>query len=155
MKYLPGFSGISASKTSGAAIYKIMIIRNKWIYAEMLVKARPRYNGTPVSYTHLYTSHATNNGFFPFNFNFPAILAVVVVLPAPCRPAIIITVVACPGSSLISGAYTHLDVYKRQILISSIRAGLTMPIPVAMAFSIISSYNSSRLFSESFFESFR
>lgn len=29
MKYIPGFSGISASKTSGAAIYKIMLIRNK------------------------------------------------------------------------------------------------------------------------------
>ena len=29
MKYIPGFSGISASKTSGAAIYKIMLIKNK------------------------------------------------------------------------------------------------------------------------------
>lgn len=29
MKYILGFSGISALKTSGAAIYKIMLIMNK------------------------------------------------------------------------------------------------------------------------------
>ena len=29
MKYIPGFLGISALKTSGVAIYKIMLIRNK------------------------------------------------------------------------------------------------------------------------------
>ena len=29
IKYFPGFCGISASKTSGAAIYKIMLIRNR------------------------------------------------------------------------------------------------------------------------------
>ena len=49
-----------------------------------------------------YTSHATRSGFLPFNLYFPASFAVVVVLPAPWRPAIIITVTALPGWSLIS-----------------------------------------------------
>ena len=47
IKYILGFSGISALKTIGAATYKIMLIMNKWIYAERLVKARPKINGTP------------------------------------------------------------------------------------------------------------
>ena len=33
----------------------------------------------------------------PFNLSFPAIFAAAVVLPAPCRPHIMITVVALPG----------------------------------------------------------
>ena len=49
-----------------------------------------------------YTSQATSSGFLPFCFNLPAILAVVVVLPAPWRPTIIITVICCPGRSAIS-----------------------------------------------------
>ena len=52
-----------------------------------------------------YTSQATSKGFFPFSFTLPAILAVVVVLPAPCRPHIIRTVIALPGwyvSSVVS-----------------------------------------------------
>ena len=52
-----------------------------------------------------YTSQATSRGFFPFNLNFPASFAVVVVLPAPCRPHIIMTVTDFPGwkfSSVVS-----------------------------------------------------
>ena len=47
-------------------------------------------------------SQATSSDFFPFNFSFPAIFAVVVVLPAPCRPHIIITVMDFPGCIFIS-----------------------------------------------------
>ena len=32
-KYTPGFPGILASKASGAAIYRIMLIINRWINA--------------------------------------------------------------------------------------------------------------------------
>ena len=49
-----------------------------------------------------YTSQAARSGFLPFALNFPASFAVVVVLPAPWRPAIMITVMAFPGWSLIS-----------------------------------------------------
>ena len=49
-----------------------------------------------------YISHATKSGLFPFAFNFPAIFAVVVVLPAPWRPHIIITVISLPGRRSIS-----------------------------------------------------
>ncbi len=49
-----------------------------------------------------YTSQAASKVFFPFCFNFPAIFAVVVVLPAPWRPAIIITVTSLPGFNAIS-----------------------------------------------------
>ena len=46
-KYSIGFSGISALKASGAAMYRIMLIINRCMYAEIFVKTRPRYNGTP------------------------------------------------------------------------------------------------------------
>ena len=46
-KYNTGFSGISALKASGAAMYRIMLIINRCMYAEIFVKTRPRYNGTP------------------------------------------------------------------------------------------------------------
>lgn len=41
-KYTPGFSGILASKARGAAIYRIMLIINRWINAEILANAIPR-----------------------------------------------------------------------------------------------------------------
>ena len=50
----------------------------------------------------LYTSQATRRGFFPFCFSFPAIFAVAVVFPAPCKPHIIMVVMDLPGWSLIS-----------------------------------------------------
>ena len=49
-----------------------------------------------------YTSQAAKRGFLPFAFSLPAILAVVVVLPAPCRPAIMITVISLLGFKAIS-----------------------------------------------------
>ena len=49
-----------------------------------------------------YTSHATRSGFLPFDLNLPASFAVVVVFPAPWRPAIMITVTSLAGRSAIS-----------------------------------------------------
>ena len=49
-----------------------------------------------------YTSQAASSVFFPLVFNLPAIFAVVVVLPAPCRPTIIMTVSSFPGRNAIS-----------------------------------------------------
>ena len=49
-----------------------------------------------------YTSQAASSGLCPFAFNFPASLAAVVVLPAPWRPAIRITVMSLSCAILIS-----------------------------------------------------
>ena len=47
IKYRPGLSGILALKASGAAKYRITLIINELMYAEMFVNMRPRYSGTP------------------------------------------------------------------------------------------------------------
>ena len=49
-KYSTGFSGITALKASGAAMYKIILIINRCIYAEIFVKTRPRYSGAPCAF---------------------------------------------------------------------------------------------------------
>ena len=49
-----------------------------------------------------YTSHAARSVFLPLVLSLPAILAVVVVLPAPCKPTIMITVSSLPGRKAIS-----------------------------------------------------
>ena len=46
-KYNTGFSGVSALKASGDAMYRIMLIINRCIYAEKFVITRPKYNDTP------------------------------------------------------------------------------------------------------------
>ena len=49
-----------------------------------------------------YTSQATSSDFLPLLLSLPAIFAVVVVLPAPWRPTIMITVSSLPGLKAIS-----------------------------------------------------
>ena len=50
----------------------------------------------------LYISQAVRSGFLPFDLNLPANFAAVVVLPAPCKPTIIMTVISFPDFSGIS-----------------------------------------------------
>ena len=48
-KYPQGPAGTAASKTRGAAAYRIPLIRNRWRKAERLVSASPAHIGTPLT----------------------------------------------------------------------------------------------------------